>query len=57
MEAVATVLIVPLVLLAMASGWVAKESIKEEDAGSAWLWGVVFLVSSLLFAWLFWEMR
>jgi len=38
------------------SGLVLATSIEEEDAGSAWIWGTVFGVSSLVAALSFWRL-
>ena len=38
------------------SGLVLVKSIEEEDAGSAWIWGTVFGVSSLVAALSFWRL-
>ena len=38
------------------SGLALVESIKEEDAGAAWIWGTVFWASSLGVAWSFWRL-
>lgn len=53
-EVVASILIVPLIILAGASGLSVVASIKEEDAGSAKRWGTVFFMDSFVSAWVFW---
>jgi hypothetical protein len=48
-----------LVFMAGVSGLsavVMTRSIQEEDASSAWVWAVVFAMTSLLTAWTFWRL-
>jgi cytochrome bd-type quinol oxidase subunit 2 len=52
-EDVLLVFLLTFVILATSSAWVLKQSIEDEDAGSARAWAVVFFVSSLLAALLF----
>jgi hypothetical protein len=46
-------LLVTMVGVAAISGWVLTKSIEEENSGSAWTWGRVFGVTSLVAAWTF----
>jgi hypothetical protein len=36
------------------SGLILVMSIQKEDAGAAWAWAGVFVVTSILAAWIFW---
>jgi hypothetical protein len=49
-------LFVALSGMAIVSGLALVESINEEDAGAAWIWGTVFWASSLGVAWSFWRL-
>ena len=49
-------LFVALSGIVVISGLALVESIKEEDAGAAWIWGTVFCASSLGIAWSFWRL-
>ena len=49
-------LLVTMVGVAAISGWVLTKSIEEENSGSAWTWGTVFGVTSLVAAWSFWRL-
>ena len=49
-------LLVAMSGMAGISGLVLDKSIEEEDAGSAWLWGMVFGASTLVAAWSFWRL-
>ena len=44
------------VLIAAISAWTLIESVNDWDAGSAWMWGAVFLLSSLVAALWFWRL-
>ena len=46
-------LLVTMVGVAAISGWVLTKSIEEENSGSAWTWGMVFGLTSLVAAWTF----
>jgi hypothetical protein len=50
------VLLVALGGLTVASAWILVDSIRDGDASTAWMGAVVFLMSSLVDAWLFWRM-
>jgi hypothetical protein len=43
-----------MIVLAAISGWILRTSLNEGDAGSSWVWAVVFLSTSLIAAWCFW---
>jgi hypothetical protein len=49
------VLLVALGGLTAASAWVLVDSIRDGDASTAWMGAAVFLMSSLVDAWLFWR--
>jgi hypothetical protein len=49
-------LLVATIGIAGASAWVLIASIKEMDAGGAWIWGAIFLLTSLLAAFDFWRL-
>jgi hypothetical protein len=49
-------LLVAMSGMAAVSGLVLTRSIKEEDAGLAWIWGTVFGATSLVVAWSFWRL-
>jgi hypothetical protein len=53
-EAWSTVLIFTLALVAGGSAFGVVESVKEEDAVGAWMWGAAFFLASLLFALVVW---
>lgn len=44
------------VLMAALSAWILIESVNDWDAGSAWMWGALFLASSLFAALWFWRL-
>jgi hypothetical protein len=50
------VLLVTMTGIAAISAVVLTTSVKEGDSGSAWIWGVVFLMASVLDAWAFWRL-
>ncbi len=49
-------LFVFLIGLAAISGLTLTQCIDEDDAGSAWVWGAVFAVTSFVIAWGFWRL-
>ena len=46
-------LVVAMSGMAAVSGLVTTWSIREEDAGSAWIWATIFGATSLVAAWAF----
>ncbi len=44
------------VLIAAFSAWGLTESVNDCDASSAWVWGAMFLASSLVAALWFWRL-
>jgi hypothetical protein len=49
-------LLVAMTGIAAISAWVLATSVKEGDSGSAWVWAVVFLGSSILDSLAFWTL-
>jgi predicted permease len=42
--------------IAAISAWVIVASINEGDAGSAWVWAALFVMTFLMAAWCFWRL-
>lgn len=53
---VSLTLLAGTVFVAALSAWILIESVNEWDGGSAWLWGAMFLASSLVAALWFWRL-
>lgn len=49
-------LLVAMSGMAAISAVVLTKSIEEEDAGSSWIWGSVFVATSFGVAWSFWTL-
>lgn len=48
-------LFVALMGMAVISGFILSECIKEDDAVSAWVWGALFVATSFGATWSFWR--
>ena len=48
-------LFVTMIGAAVISGFILSECIKEDDAGSAWVWGALFVATSFGPTWGFWR--
>jgi hypothetical protein len=49
-------LLISMVGWAAVSGWALIDSVREEEAGSAWGWAALFGGTSLIAAWSFWRL-
>ena len=50
------VVLVTITGIAAISAWVLATSVKEGDSSSAWIWALVFLLTSILDTWAFWRL-
>ena len=54
LEAVRVGMLVAMIGIVAISAAVVVTSINEGDSGSAWIWAAVFLLASVIAAWVFW---
>jgi hypothetical protein len=54
LEAVRMGMLVAMIGIVAISAAVVVTSINEGDSGSAWIWAAVFLLASVIAAWVFW---
>jgi hypothetical protein len=54
LEAARVGMLVAMIGIVVISAAVVVTSINEGDSGSAWIWAAVFLLASVIAAWVFW---